>query len=74
MAVQGAAGGRITAGAGANLLGIHAADRNQEATCYVGNIDVQATEDLIWELFVQAGPVGTFSSSSAGFLSRIYFI
>jgi hypothetical protein len=60
MAVAGAAGGRITAGAGANLLGIHAADRNQDATCYVGNIDVQATEELIWELFVQAGPVGVY--------------
>lgn len=36
-----AAGGRITAGAGANLLGVHAEDRNQEATCYVGNLDTQ---------------------------------
>jgi len=61
MALAGAAGGRITAGAGANLIGIHAADRNPDATCYVGNIDMQATEDLIWELFVQAGPVGKFS-------------
>ena len=58
MALAGAAGGRITAGAGANLIGIHAADRNPDATCYVGNIDMQATEDLVWELFVQAGPVG----------------
>ena len=52
------AGGRITASAGANLIGVHSADRNQEATCYVGNIDPQANEELIWELFVQAGPVG----------------
>ena len=52
------AGGRITAGVGANLIGVHSADRNQEATCYVGNIDPQANEELIWELFVQAGPVG----------------
>lgn len=51
------AGGRITAGVGANLIGVHAADRNQEATCYVGNIDLQANEELIWELCVQAGPV-----------------
>ncbi|PSC72717.1 Splicing factor 3B subunit 4 [Micractinium conductrix] len=51
------AGGRITASAGANLIGAHAADRNQEATCYVGNIDPQANEELIWELCVQAGPV-----------------
>lgn len=52
------AGGRITAGLGSNLIGIHSADRNQDATCYVGNIDPQANEELIWELFVQAGPVG----------------
>lgn len=32
-------------------------DRNQEATCYVGNIDERATEALVWELFVQVGPV-----------------
>ena len=56
--MAGAAGGRITAGAGANLIGIHAADRNQDATCYVWNIEMQASEELLWELFVQAGPVG----------------
>ena len=58
MAGTGTAGGRISAGAGANLIGIHSADRNQDATCYVGNIDMAATEELVWELFVQAGPVG----------------
>ena len=58
MAQTGAAGGRITAGAGANLIGVHAADRNPDATCYIGNIDIQASEELVWELFVQAGPVG----------------
>lgn len=121
-------GGRITAGVGANLIGQHASDRNQEATVYVGGLDPQArlittllthttftfmskaqqhaicyacasflpsawqssahpaspcllkpscaavcsstqplssllgalqmTEELVWELFVQAGPVG----------------
>lgn len=49
--------GRITAGAGTNLLSQHAADRNQDATVYVGNIDPQADEELIWELFVQVSPV-----------------
>ncbi|KAJ7944315.1 Polyadenylate-binding protein 8 [Quillaja saponaria] len=48
---------RIAPGVGANLLGQHAAERNQEATAYVGNLDAQATEELLWELFVQAGPV-----------------
>jgi splicing factor 3B subunit 4 len=57
MALTGAAGGRISAGAGANLIGIHATDRNQDATCYVGSIESQVTEELLWELMVQAGPV-----------------
>ena len=51
------AGGRISAAAGANLLGQHGADRNAEATVYVGNLDAQVTEELVWELFLQAGPV-----------------
>ena len=33
-------------------------DRNQEATVYVGNVDERVTEALLWELFLQAGPVG----------------
>ncbi|MDB9924872.1 hypothetical protein OAD67_01280 [bacterium] len=41
MAAVGIAGGRITAGAGSNLLGQQAADRNQDATVYVGNLDLQ---------------------------------
>jgi hypothetical protein len=35
------AGGRISAGVGANLIGQHSQDRNQEATVYVGNLDPQ---------------------------------
>ena len=41
MAAAGIAGGRITVGAGTNLLGQQAADRNQDATVYVGNLDLQ---------------------------------
>lgn len=37
------AGGRITAGVGANLIGQHAADRNQDATVYVGGLDPQVS-------------------------------
>ncbi|XP_020257898.1 splicing factor 3B subunit 4 [Asparagus officinalis] len=48
---------RIAPGVGANLLGQHSAERNQEATTYVGNLDPQVGEELLWELFVQAGPV-----------------
>eukprot|EP00621_Florenciella_sp_RCC1693_P006345 CAMPEP_0182544382 /NCGR_PEP_ID=MMETSP1323-20130603/33055_1 /TAXON_ID=236787 /ORGANISM="Florenciella parvula, Strain RCC1693" /LENGTH=222 /DNA_ID=CAMNT_0024755411 /DNA_START=157 /DNA_END=821 /DNA_ORIENTATION=+ len=31
--------------------------RNQEATCYCGNLDEQVEEELLWELMLQAGPV-----------------
>jgi splicing factor 3B subunit 4 len=31
--------------------------RNQEATCYVGNLDEKVNEELLWELMVQCGPV-----------------
>lgn len=40
------AGGRITAGVGANLIGQHAADRNQDATVYVGGLDPQVIGQL----------------------------
>lgn len=32
-------------------------DRNQEATCYCGDLDPQVTESLLWECCLQAGPV-----------------
>lgn len=32
-------------------------ERNQEATLYVGGLDDQCTEAVLWELFTQAGPV-----------------
>ncbi|KAG7583797.1 RNA recognition motif domain [Arabidopsis suecica] len=48
---------RITPGVGANLLGQHATERNQDATIFVGNLHPQLSEDLLLELFVQAGPV-----------------
>ncbi|CAN0230428.1 unnamed protein product [Phaeothamnion confervicola] len=31
--------------------------RNQDATCYCGGMDEKVTEDILWELMVQAGPV-----------------
>lgn len=48
-----AAGGRIAASAGFNQIGQHAQERNQEATVYVGNLDPQVSEELVWELMVQ---------------------
>lgn len=32
-------------------------ERNQDATIYVGGLDEKVTESILWELFVQAGPV-----------------
>ncbi|KAK6922740.1 RNA recognition motif domain [Dillenia turbinata] len=37
---------RIAPGVGANLLGQHSAERNQDATAYVGNLDPQAIKVL----------------------------
>lgn len=33
------------------------AERNQDATVYVGGLDEKVNESILWELFVQAGPV-----------------
>ncbi|OXU28194.1 splicing factor 3B subunit 4 [Nasonia vitripennis] len=33
------------------------AERNQDATIYVGGLDDKVSESLLWELFVQSGPV-----------------
>lgn len=32
-------------------------ERNQEATCYLGNLDERVTDEILWELMIQAGPV-----------------
>ncbi|XP_062865314.1 splicing factor 3B subunit 4 [Trichomycterus rosablanca] len=32
-------------------------ERNQDATVYVGGLDEKVSEPLLWELFLQAGPV-----------------
>ncbi|GAA96651.1 hypothetical protein E5Q_03322 [Mixia osmundae IAM 14324] len=34
------------------------ADRNQEATIYMGNLDERVTDALVWELMLQCGPIG----------------
>jgi hypothetical protein len=30
-----------------------------DATVYIGNLDERVTDSLVWELMLQAGPVGT---------------
>ncbi len=32
-------------------------ERNQDATIYVGGLDEKTTDAILWELFLQAGPV-----------------
>lgn len=32
-------------------------ERNQDATVWVGDLDTQVSEALLWELMLQAGPV-----------------
>lgn len=34
-------------------------ERNQDATVYVGGLDEKVSEAVLWELFVQSGPVAT---------------
>lgn len=31
-----------------------------DATVYVGGLDEKVTESILWELFLQAGPVGMY--------------
>lgn len=31
--------------------------RNQQATVWIGGLETQCTEELVWELMCQAGPV-----------------
>lgn len=40
------------------MSGRGGADRNASHTAYLGGLDAQVTEELVWELMVQAGPVG----------------
>ena len=31
--------------------------RNQDTTCYIGNLDDRVTDSLMWELMIQMGPL-----------------
>ena len=49
--------------------------RNQDATCYVGNLDEQLSEELLWEMMLQAGPVASRGPSALDMiLSRVWFL
>lgn len=49
----------LAGGGGADITQVY--ERNQDATLYIGNLDSQVDDDLLWELFVQCGPVRTVS-------------
>ena len=34
-------------------------ERNIDATLYVGGLDPRVTEEILWELFIQCGPVAS---------------
>lgn len=38
----------------------HIEERNQDATLYISGLTDDVDEALLWELMVQAGPVGMF--------------
>lgn len=38
-------------------MATHIADRNQECTVWVGGLEPQMTEELLYELMLQAGPI-----------------
>lgn len=42
---------------GSSAFGNSIVGKNQDATCYVGNLEERATDSLIWELFLQVAPV-----------------
>jgi hypothetical protein len=68
---------RIAPGVGANLLGQHSAERNQDATAYVGNLDPQVLFPLSSFCLVpvvptlleneELGPVRVLFCCSVGF-------
>jgi len=41
-------------------------ERNQEATLFVGELDAAVNESLLWELFLQVGPVGERGKARRG--------
>lgn len=45
------------------MSAVPVAERNQDATIYVGGLDERVNESILWELFVQAGPVGKYKKN-----------
>ncbi|EHA8590864.1 hypothetical protein COCNU_scaffold026217G000010 [Cocos nucifera] len=63
---------RIAPGVGANLLGQHSAERNQDATTYVGNLDPQGFQNCSCSLWHGVNMV--FERGLIGFKSLLFSI
>lgn len=46
-----------TAPTNSATLGNSIVGKNQDATCYVGNLEERVTDSVVWELFLQVAPV-----------------
>ena len=51
-------GGCLLSPLSATAFMSHIEERNAEATIFVGDLDRRVDENLLWELMLQAGPVG----------------
>ena len=40
-----------------SFLSNPAYERNQDATLYIGNLDTRVSDEILWELFIQCGPL-----------------
>jgi len=45
-------------------------NKNQDATCYIGGLDENVTDELLWELMLQAGPVVSLNMPK----DRVFFV
>lgn len=45
-----------------------------DATIYVGGLDDKVSESLLWELFVQAGPLGNNISHKCDLIEVVLYI
>jgi splicing factor 3B subunit 4 len=59
MSVPAGFGSFFTGSSGFAIPGI--VERNPDATLYVGNLDTKVDEEVLWELFIQCGPLTSVS-------------
>ena len=59
MSVPAGFGSFFTGSSGHAIPGL--VERNPDATLYVGNLDTKVDEEILWELFIQCGPLTSVS-------------